>query len=96
MCSWLVIINRTQIIQVYLQIVFHVQWKAVSHNFAYANFQKMRFNQRMIELAVMEKKIFEVRFEGSHGGRWFSITKRSGGFTVSLGFEREEMVSFLE
>lgn len=45
---------------------------------------------------MMEKKIFEVRFEGSHGGRWFSITKRSGGFTVSLGFEREEMVSFLE
>ena len=39
----------------------------------------------------MEKKAFQVKFEGSNGGTWISITKRSRGFVVSIGFRKEEL-----
>ena len=39
----------------------------------------------------MEKKAFQVKFEGSNGGTWISITKRSRGFVVSIGFHKEEL-----
>ena len=39
----------------------------------------------------MEKKAFQVKFEGSNGGTWISITKRSRGFVVLIGFHKEEL-----
>ncbi|RVW85286.1 hypothetical protein CK203_046594 [Vitis vinifera] len=33
----------------------------------------------------------EVKFEGSNGGTWVSVTERSRGFVVSVGFGREEV-----
>ncbi|RVW25925.1 putative ribonuclease H protein [Vitis vinifera] len=38
----------------------------------------------------VERKAFQVKFEGFNGGTWISITERSRGFVVSLGFGEEE------
>ena len=44
-----------------------------------------------VEKFEVEKKSFQVKFEGSNGGTWVSITERSRGFVVSVGFGREEV-----
>ena len=44
----------------------------------------------------MERKAFQVKFEGINGGMWLSITERSRGFVVSLGFGEEELDWLLE
>ena len=38
----------------------------------------------------MERKAFQVKFEGFNGGTWISIIERSRGFIVSIGFGEEE------
>ena len=38
----------------------------------------------------MERKVFQVKSEDCNGGMWISITERSRGFVVSLGFGEEE------
>ena len=40
----------------------------------------------------VEKKMFDVSFEGFNGGTWVSIAERSRGQISVVGFEREEMV----
>ena len=45
---------------------------------------------------VVERKVFQVKSEGFNGGTWISITKRSRGFVVSLGFGEEESGWLLE
>ncbi|RVW83630.1 hypothetical protein CK203_039266 [Vitis vinifera] len=42
-------------------------------------------------LFEVERKAFQVKFEGSNGGTWISITERSRGFVVSIGFGEEEL-----
>ena len=44
-----------------------------------------------VERIVVEKKSFHVEFEGLNGGTWVSVTKRSRGFVVSVGFGKEEL-----
>ena len=44
----------------------------------------------------MERKAFQVKSEGINGGMWISITKKSRGFVVSLGFGEEELDWLLE
>ena len=44
----------------------------------------------------VERKAFQVKFEGFNGGTWISITERSRGFVVSLGFGEEELDWLLE
>ena len=44
-----------------------------------------------VEKFEVEKKSFQVKFEGSNGGTWVSITERSRGFVVSVGFGKEEL-----
>ena len=44
----------------------------------------------------VERKAFQVKFEGFNGGTWISITERSRGFVVSLGFGKEELDWLLE
>ena len=44
----------------------------------------------------VERKAFQVKFEGINGGMWFSITERSRGVVVSLGFGEEELDWLLE
>ena len=44
----------------------------------------------------VERKAFQVKFEGFNGGTWISITERSRGFVVSLGFGEEESGWLLE
>ena len=44
----------------------------------------------------MEKKSFQVKFEGLTGGTWVSITERSRGFVVSIGFDMEELDWLME
>ncbi|RVW29588.1 hypothetical protein CK203_105042 [Vitis vinifera] len=44
-----------------------------------------------VEKFEVEKKSFQVKFEGSNGGTWVSVTERSRGFVVSVGFGREEV-----
>ena len=44
-----------------------------------------------VEEFEVEKKSFQVKFEGSNGRTWISITKRSRGFVVSIGFGKEEV-----
>ena len=44
----------------------------------------------------VERKTFQIKFEGSNGGTWISITKRSRGFVVSIGFGEEELDWLLE
>ena len=38
----------------------------------------------------VEKKRFEVTFEGFNGGTWVSLAEKSRGRIFSVGFEREE------
>ena len=45
---------------------------------------------------VMERKVFQVKSEDCNGGTWISITERSRGFVVSLGFGEEETVWLVE
>ncbi|RVW21778.1 hypothetical protein CK203_114439 [Vitis vinifera] len=49
-----------------------------------------------VEKFEVEKKSFQVKFEGSNGGTWVSVTERSRGFVVSVGFGREEVVWLTE
>ncbi|RVW81106.1 hypothetical protein CK203_044714 [Vitis vinifera] len=42
------------------------------------------------------KPCSKVKFEGINGGMWLSITERSRGFVVSLGFGEEELDWLLE
>ena len=42
-----------------------------------------------VEKFEVEKKSFQVKFEGSNGGTWVSVTERSRGFVVSVGFGKE-------
>ena len=44
----------------------------------------------------VERKTFQIKFEGSNGGTWISITKRSRGFVVSISFGEEELDWLLE
>ena len=44
-----------------------------------------------VEKFEVEKKSFQVKFEGSNGGTWVSVTERSRGLVVSVGFGREEV-----
>ena len=44
-----------------------------------------------VEKFEVEKKSFQVKFEGSNGGTWVSITERSRGFVVLVGFGKEEL-----
>ena len=43
----------------------------------------------MAKFFEVEKKAFQVKFEGSNGGTWISITERSQGFVASIGFGGE-------
>ena len=49
-----------------------------------------------VEKFEVEKKSFQVKFEGSNGGTWVSVKERSRGFVVSVGFGREEVVWLTE
>ena len=44
-----------------------------------------------VERIVVEKKSFQVEFKGLNGGTWVSVTERSRGFVVSVGFGMEEL-----
>ncbi|RVW35852.1 hypothetical protein CK203_084592 [Vitis vinifera] len=44
-----------------------------------------------VERIFVEKKNFQVEFEGLNGGTWVSVTERSRGFVVSIGFDMEEL-----
>ena len=44
----------------------------------------------------MEKKFFEVRFEGIQGGPWISVLERTPRWALSVVFEEEEVVWILE
>ena len=44
-----------------------------------------------VERIIVEKKSFQVEFEGLNGGTWVSVTERSRGFVVSVGFGMEEL-----
>ena len=43
----------------------------------------------------MEKKDFEVRLEGIHGGPWISVTERFPGNAFSVAFEDQEVAWIL-
>ena len=45
---------------------------------------------------IVERKAFQVKSEGFNEGTWISITERSRGFVVSLGFGEEELGWLLE
>ena len=49
-----------------------------------------------VERIVVEKKSFQVEFEGLNGGTWVSVTERSRGFVVSVGFGKEELDWLME
>ncbi|RVX05716.1 hypothetical protein CK203_027327 [Vitis vinifera] len=49
-----------------------------------------------VERIIVEKKSFQVKFEGLTGGTWVSITERSRGFVVSIGFDMEELDWLME
>ncbi|KAJ9674189.1 hypothetical protein PVL29_023629 [Vitis rotundifolia] len=49
-----------------------------------------------VEKFEVEKKSFQVKFEGSNGGTWISITERSRGFVASVGFGKEELDWLME
>ncbi|RVX06247.1 hypothetical protein CK203_027468 [Vitis vinifera] len=53
---------------------------------------KMNRNQSF----VVERKVFQVKSEDCNGGTWISITERSRGFVVSLGFGEEKKGWLLE
>ncbi|RVW28595.1 hypothetical protein CK203_094817 [Vitis vinifera] len=41
--------------------------------------------------AFLCHQILQVKFEGPNGGTWVSVTERSRGFVVSIGFGKEEL-----
>ncbi|RVW47113.1 hypothetical protein CK203_105485 [Vitis vinifera] len=45
---------------------------------------------------TVEKKHFQVEFEGLNGGTWVSVTERSRDFVVSIGFDMEELDWLME
>lgn len=47
--------------------------------------------ERNWRCCTVERKTFDIRFEGEDGGFWISITKRSQSVTFSMGFEKEEI-----
>ncbi|RVX05741.1 hypothetical protein CK203_027384 [Vitis vinifera] len=49
-----------------------------------------------VERIIVEKKSFQVEFEGLNGGTWVSVTERSRGFIVSVGFDMEELDWLME
>ena len=49
-----------------------------------------------VERIVVEKKSFQVEFEGLNGRTWVSVTERSQGFVVSVGFGKEELDWLME
>ena len=49
-----------------------------------------------VEKFEVEKKSFQVEFEGLNGGTWVSVTERSRGFVVSVGFGKEELDWLME
>ncbi|KAJ9685292.1 hypothetical protein PVL29_017352 [Vitis rotundifolia] len=49
-----------------------------------------------VERIIVEKKSFQVEFEGLNGGTWVSVTERSRGFIVSIGFDMEELDWLME
>ena len=49
-----------------------------------------------VEKFEVEKKFFQVKFEGSNGGTWISVTERSRGFVISIGFGKEELDWLME
>ena len=49
-----------------------------------------------VERIIVEKKYFQVEFEGLNGGTWVSVTERSRGFVVSIGFDMEELDWLME
>ena len=49
-----------------------------------------------VERIIVEKKSFQVEFEGLNGGTWVSVTERSRGFVVSVGFDMEELDWLME
>ncbi|KAJ9680405.1 hypothetical protein PVL29_019666 [Vitis rotundifolia] len=49
-----------------------------------------------VERIIVEKKSFQVEFEGLNGGTWVSVTERSRGFVVSIGFDMEELDWLME
>ena len=54
--------------------------------------KKMNRNQSF----VVERKVFQEKSEYCNGGTWISVTERSRGFMVSLGFGEEETGWLLE
>ncbi|RVW87764.1 hypothetical protein CK203_043982 [Vitis vinifera] len=58
----------------------------------------MVVTQGKCELQWLKRLLEELRvkFEGSNGGTWVSVTERSRGFVVSVGFGREEVVWLTE
>ena len=52
---------------------------------------KIRKMKSKVERIFVEKKNFQVEFEGLNGGTWVSVTERSRGFVVSIGFDMEEL-----
>ncbi|RVW34406.1 hypothetical protein CK203_092151 [Vitis vinifera] len=49
-----------------------------------------------VERIIVEKKYFQVEFEGLNSGTWVSVTERSRGFVVSIGFDMEELDWLME
>ena len=49
-----------------------------------------------VEKFEVEKKSFQVKFEGSNGGTWVLVTERSRGFVVSVRFGKEELDWLME
>ena len=52
---------------------------------------KVEITRMKVEKFEVEKKSFQVKFEGSNGGTWVSVTERSRGFVVLVGFGKEEL-----
>ena len=50
----------------------------------------------MEERFEVEKKVFEVRFEGIHVDPWISATEKVQGHAFSVAFEEMEIVWILE
>ncbi|RVW47848.1 hypothetical protein CK203_092925 [Vitis vinifera] len=51
---------------------------------------------KMGKSIIVEKKYFQVEFEGLNGGTWVSVTERSRDFVVSIGFDMEELDWLME
>ncbi|RVW35204.1 hypothetical protein CK203_101904 [Vitis vinifera] len=49
-----------------------------------------------VDSSRSRKLVGEVEFEGLNGGTWVSVTERSRGFVVSVGFDMEELDWLME